>query len=89
MRIAFIACLLVAVSAAAQAPAPQKTDTKGTTLDLRLDDVVRSPRITFGPENKDPESTLPALGDDARRIEPPKTRSQPSSSPFPKDTEQR
>ena len=89
MRSLLLGVLVAAAPVAAQTTPPADTQPR-KPLNLRLDDAMRSqPTITFGPGQaaKEEQSVLPALGSDARRIEPTTTRSQSSSSPFPKDTE--
>jgi len=82
--------LAFALPAAAQAPAePVKAPERPAQrppLNLQLDNP--SSFATTSPPEKEPAKGLPTLGDDARRIEPPKrSGSRPAEGgPFPKDT---
>ena len=81
-----IAIVLFSVPFQAQAqdaaPKPAEQPPAPRELNLRLDEPRRG-AITFGPAKTEaPTSTLPTLGDDARRIEPPKPGE--SRSPYPK-----
>ena len=82
--------LAIALPAAAQQtqtpPAEPKKAPERRPLDLRLDNP--SSFVTTAPAEKEQPKGLPALGGDARKIEPSVpsgTRS--TGGPFPKDTQ--
>ena len=68
-------------SADAQTPPPERKE-----LNLRLDEPRGRGTMMFGPAAapREPSSGLPTLGDDARRIEPPKPSEAGRGSPYPK-----
>ena len=91
MRIALLCTLLAAGPVCAQATQepPAKSPAKDRpALKLRLDEMPGGrQRIGAGAAEKAPAKDLPALGDDARRIDPPAVSTGRSESgPYPKDT---
>jgi len=89
-RALLLALALIAAPAAAQAPAekpaatpPEQPKAERPALNLRLDNP--SSFATSASPDKTPAKGLPALGGDARKLNPSGAHA-PSSDPIPKDT---